>query len=399
MPPAHLRFVPSALPAGARSPASLAPILLAMGALFGVPIAGATIAAPAGSPGSGSDAARGSPGALAAQTVEVSVERENLRQEPMGKRLASVNGGTRLRVVGRDGRWRQVVLEGWIWTPSVASTNRGGHDLVVSADGGENLRAGPDAGADVLARLLEGFLLTRLEEQGDWTRVRRTAWMWAPSLRAVEDGDGGGTGAGAAGAPPAGAEEGGEGTGDDPDAAGAAAGDVAEDHRVVEGGPARVHASPEGDTVGVAHRGTDLTVLGRQGDWIRVRLEGWVRGADLVPPDSASAARELSPEQLRTRPDRYRGRRVRWTVQYISLERAEAARTDFYEGEPFMLVRPVAGEGTGFVYLAVPPELLSRVEELRPLQQVAVLGRVRTGRSALMGAPVLDLLELRPVTR
>ncbi len=359
MAPAHLRPAPSDLASGARRAAALAPLLVA------------AIAVPAGP----------SADTLEAQTVEVSVGEENLRQEPMGKRLATVNGGTRLRMVGRDGRWRQVVLEGWIWTPSVAATDRGGHDLVVSADGGENLRAEPGADATVLARLLEGFLLTGVEDRGDWTRVRRTAWMWAPSLTTVSEGDA--SGEGDAGA------DGGDDEGE------AAAGDVAEDHRVVEGGAARVHASPEGDTLAVAWQGTDLTVLGRQGDWIRVRLEGWVRGSDLVPPDSASAARALSPEQLRTHPDRYRGRRVRWTVQFISLERAEAARTDFYEGEPFMLARPVSGEGTGFVYLAVPPELLSRVEELRPLQQVAVLGRVRTGRSALMGAPVLDLLEVR----
>lgn len=333
-----------------------------------------------------------SSGGLEAQTVEVTVERENLRQEPMGKRLATVNRGTRLRVVGRDGRWRQVVLEGWIWTPSVSATDRGGHDLVVSADGGENLRSEPSARADVLARLLEGFLLTGLEERGDWTRVRRTAWMWAPSLRSV---DGGGT------AEPEGGAEADRG----PEESGGAEGppeappeddeDAGADHRVVEGGPARVYASPGGDTVAVAGRGTDLAVLGRQGEWIRVRLDGWVRASDLVPPDSASAARELTPERLRTHPERYRGRRVRWTVQFVSLERAEAARTDFYEGEPFVLARPAVGEGTGFVYLAVPPELLSRVEALRPLQEIHVLGRVRTGRSALMGAPVLDLLELR----
>lgn len=323
------------------------------------------------------------PGPLAAQTVEVTAERENLRQEPMGKRLATVERGTRMRVVGRDGRWRQVVLEGWIWTPSVSATNRGGHDLVVSADGGENLRSEPSARATILARLLEGFLLTQLETRGEWTRVRRSAWMWAPSL---SEASGGATGRPAS---EAGGEE--EAAGEAAEAAGEGDG---EDHRVVEGAPTRVHASPDGDTLAVASPGTDLTVLERRGDWLRVRLDGWVRASDLVAPDSASVARALKPEELRAHPDRYRGRRVRWTVQYISLERAEAARTDFYEGEPFVLARPVAGEGTGFVYLAVPPELVSRVEALRPLEEIHVLGRVRTGRSALMGAPVLDLLEL-----
>jgi hypothetical protein len=44
--------------------------------------------------------------------------------------------------------------------------------------------------------------------------------------------------------------------------------------------------------------------------------------------------------------------------------------------------------------VAVPPELLPEVNALRPLQMMDVLGRVRTGRSALMGHPVLDLIAL-----
>ena len=47
------------------------------------------------------------------------------------------------------------------------------------------------------------------------------------------------------------------------------------------------------------------------------------------------------------------------------------------------------------MYIAVPPELLPQVESLRSLQTLEVLGRVRTGRSALMGVPILDLIALR----
>ncbi|MEJ2320300.1 MAG: hypothetical protein P8Y21_13285 [Gemmatimonadales bacterium] len=78
-------------------------------------------------------------------------------------------------------------------------------------------------------------------------------------------------------------------------------------------------------------------------------------------------------------------------VQFVSLETAEAVRTDFYEGEPFILAR-APDPSDGFVYLAVPPELLPIVEELPPLEMIEILARVRTGRSAIMGAPVLDLL-------
>jgi len=332
------------------------------------------------------------PGALPGQTAEVAVDEENFRLEPMGKRLATVNGGTRVQVRGSQGRWRQVTLEGWIWAPSVSSSDRPGYDVVVSADGGENLRVEPDPEARVAARLLEGFLLQRIRERGDWVRVRRTAWMWAPSLRIAGSG-GGGDGA-AVGGEESGAEERGGGQGGEPGGTGGA--EAPSDRLVVEERPASLFVSPGGDTLAVARAGTDLTVLAREGEWARVRMEGWVRTSGLVRPDSASATGELSLSDLKANPGEYEGRRVRWTVQFISLERAEPERTDFYEGEPFILARPTAGS-QGFVYIAVPPERVSRVEELRPLQRIQVVGRVRTGRSKLMGAPVLDLVELRPL--
>lgn len=314
-----------------------------------------------------------------AQTARVSADRETLRLEPGGKTLATVNRGTSLAIVGSQGRWRQVVVSGWIWAPSVASTDRGGYDLVVSADGGENLRARPSAKADIEARLLEGFLLQKTGEQGSWVHVRRTAWMSGSSLETSGGGEGtGAAGAGAGGAP----------------AARPPGPDSLPTRLVVKGSPARLFVSPRGDTVAVARPGADLRVLERQGEWTRVRLEGWIRSSDLVPADSAAASTSLTPADLRANPGQYVGREVRWNVQFIALEKAEAVRTDFYEGEPFVLAR-TPSPAESFVYLAVPPGLVSEVEGLRPLQSIQVVGRVRTGRSALMGAPVLDLLEIR----
>jgi len=89
------------------------------------------------------------------------------------------------------------------------------------------------------------------------------------------------------------------------------------------------------------------------------------------------------------------GRLVTWELQFVSLEEAEAVRTDFYEGEPFLLTRPVGDESTRFVYVAVPPEALVTSRGLTPLERVTVVGRIRTGASALTGAPILDLVELR----
>jgi hypothetical protein len=102
---------------------------------------------------------------------------------------------------------------------------------------------------------------------------------------------------------------------------------------------------------------------------------------------------DLTLEDLSQNPEGHQGRVVDWELQFVSREEAERIRTDFYEGEPFLLTRAVA-EGRSFVYVAVPPERLAEVEGLIPLERIRVVGRIRTGATALTGNPILDLLEL-----
>ena len=325
-----------------------------------------------------------------AQSVRLTVPEENFRKEPRvasGNRLATVLEGAVMDLEGRDGRWNRVTLEGWIWKPSVSHDDRQGMDLVVSKAGGENLREAPDAGARRLAILERGMLLDSLEASGNWLRVRRTAWIWSGSVSDIAARSEAEQEPPAAGdAPPVEVSEGG-------DRAPAAALSLP-DRLVVSDAAVRLLVSPDGDTVAVLRPGADVAVLARQGEWARVRLEGWVWEPATLPSDSAAATDSLTAADLRANPEQYVGRRVRWSLQYVSLERAEAVRTDFYEGEPFLLARPL-DRSQGFVYIAVPPELLAEAERLRPLQTIEVLGRVRTGRSALMGVPILDLLALR----
>jgi hypothetical protein len=332
------------------------------------------------------------PGLLGAQSVRLTVPEENFRKEPRvssGNRLATVLEGAVLDVVGRQGRWHQAALAGWIWKPSVATDQRDGFDLVVSKPGGENLREAPDAESRRAAILERGMLLDSLEARGNWVRVRRVAWIWSGSVtetggHAVTD------------PPPVDVEPGtGVPAGDEaPVPAAPSSANALPERLVVSEAPVVMLVSPEGDTVATLKTGADVAVVSRQGEWARVRLEGWVREQSTLPLDSAAASDSLTAEDLRTNPEQYVGRRVLWSVQYVSLERAEAVRTDFYEGEPFILARP-ADRSQGFVYIAVPPELLPQVESLRPLQILEVLGRVRTGRSALMGVPILDLIALQ----
>ena len=317
------------------------------------------------------------------QSVRVSVPEENFRKEARvtsSNRLATVFEGAVLGVESRQARWILATLEGWIWTPSLSATDRDGFDLVVSAPGGENLREAPDGEARRVARLLRGMLLDQVERRGNWTLVRRSAWLWSESVVEVE--------ADRAAAPalpdatPAEADDG----------PAAAAAELPE-RIVVTGSSVQMLVSPSGDTLASLMPEADLEVLARQGSWARVRLEGWVWVPSTVPADSILAGADLRPQDVAANPDQYRGRQVSWRLQFVSVERAEPAREDFYEGEPFILARALDGD-QGFVYVAVPPELLPDVNALRPLQRIEVLGRIRTGRSVLMGVPVLDLVAL-----
>lgn len=309
---------------------------------------------------------------LTAQVVRVTVPEENFRKEPSASsnnRLATVLEGTRLAVREQQGRWILGELEGWIWAPSVESTDRDGFDLIVSKTGGENLRREPDADAPRAAILMQGMLLDSLDADGEWRRVRRAAWVWSASTAETDE----------AALPPEVAEQ--------PDTRTPSPAD-----RIVVGsGSAGLLVSPDGDTAAVVGPGTDLEVLARDGAWTRVRLEGWVSEASTLPPDSATG--EFSVADLRANPEQFRGRRVEWTLRFVALQRAEAIRTDFYEGEPYFLANPPS-RSRDLVYVAVPPELLPAVEEFAALQTVDIVGRVRTGRSQT-GVPILDLIAFR----
>ncbi len=304
------------------------------------------------------------------------VAEENFRKSPNGKPLATVFGGSALQVVSLQGNWVEVELSGWIWGPAVAKTDRQGYDLAVRTSGGANLRLTPNG--KILGRLLEGFLLRRLGSSAKWVQVSRQGWVWAASLDLTSLASSPAATAGQA--PASGAVE-----TDDGDEA---------THLLTAPGHLPVHATPDGDTLAVIRPGARTEILGRAGDWIRIRLDGWVYGpAALDSLVNLADTGDLTPALLRADPGRYKGALIRWHVQFVSLRQAEPARSDFEEGEPFILARGPQGD-VGFVYLAVPDGLLEVVERLEPLEFVTVVGRVRTGRSTLLGSPVIDLTDV-----
>lgn len=308
-----------------------------------------------------------------AQDVGRTRVEENFRRRPNGLVLGRVTAGATVAVVSRKDRWLQVDLDGWMWMRSLQATDRPGFDVVVTAAEGENLRARPSG--PLVARLVRGTLLEEVERVPGWVHVRRRGWLWGPSVEATEA---------AAGASAANA--------------GAAAGERAASKPRPEivaasAGGSVVLTAPDGDTLARTAPGVDLEVVSRRGNWARVRIEGWTWLLPSPPPDQAGAAAELTPAKLAEEPDEWLGRVVTWSLQFISLEHAERVRTDFLEGEPFLLTRYGAAGGP-FVYVAVPPDWLAAARALVPLERVVVTGRIRTGASALTGTPILDLISL-----
>ena len=294
---------------------------------------------------------------------------ENLRAEPQGSIIGRLRPGASFSVVAVEDRWVQLDVEGWMWTASLRTTDRSDFPLSVSAAPSENLRREPQG--EILAVLVESTLLEELEEVTGWKRVRRRAWVWGESVDVDLE------------VPPR-----------DAPRSTAPQGVGAESWRSGRGG-APLLSAPDGDTLARTEPGANLRILAREGNWVRVRLEGWTWAPIGEYPDAGdmSPVSDITPDEVGQDPGAYRGRVVSWDLQFVSLERAEKVRTDFFEGEPFLLAR-TSTSGSSFVYVAVPPDRISEVEGLIPLERINVVGRIRTGAAALTGNPIIDLLEI-----
>jgi hypothetical protein len=152
---------------------------------------------------------------------------------------------------------------------------------------------------------------------------------------------------------------------------------------------ADVRASPDGAVVGSIIAPGTIIPLARERGWVRVRMEGWVRESDLLPVDSTLRT-ALSAADLRADSEGAKGKLVRWRVEVLAFQRADALRRDLTLNEPYLLARGPAGENA-MLYLAVPPSLVNDAKAILPLTVVQITARVRTGRSSPTNVPILDI--------
>jgi hypothetical protein len=150
--------------------------------------------------------------------------------------------------------------------------------------------------------------------------------------------------------------------------------------------------APDSTAIGSLEAGQPLRITARAGEWVRIEAQAWVRENEIRLTDSAILT-GLSAAELRGAPAEFRGKLLRWTIQYLSLQTADELRPDFQPGQKYILARGPAPE-YAFVYVIVPPERLVDVQKLEPLASVQIVARVVNGRSQYLANPILELVEL-----
>jgi hypothetical protein len=313
-----------------------------------------------------------------------------IHREPKGLLLARTVAAS--PVVVRDARtgWSQFRLEGWVSSSLLKADRRSGFDVAVTA---ENVRLREEPSGREIARLEEGMLLDKLEEKGNWTRVRRTVWADSDALRASRATAVASRESQAESqarrldsiqayvAPPAPQAP--------PVVASGATQSTNERIELLRATP--LMSQPEGVQLAALNSGMTGRVVSRTGDWVRVQLEGWVREEDLKSASGALVG--VTAAEIRANPERYVGQSIEWRLQYISAAMADELRPEMPPGQPYLLARGPLPE-TGFVYLMLSREDATRIQALPALTELTVRARVRAARSKFLATPVLQLEAL-----
>jgi hypothetical protein len=316
---------------------------------------------------------------LAAQATVTAASR--LRAEPRGTPVATVLRGTPVRVEARVGDFTRVTLEGYLHRDLIGG-RRQSFARSVRAPSGARLRAAPNARSRTVAMLRDGMGITEISRSGQWVHVRRNAWIASSLLRVdpAEDARELATSTGSVDTTP-------------PDPPAPAAQSSPPSEALTPLRETVIRVAPEGDSIGEVGPGAVLVPLARDRDWVRVRVEAWVRENELRAMDSTIMTR-MSAADLRADPEGTRGVMLRWNVQVLSpIQRADVLRRELAQDEPYLIARGPDQE-SALLYLAVPPSLLEVAGAMTPLTNVVITARVRTGRSAPVGVPILDLLSI-----
>ena len=275
---------------------------------------------------------------------------------PGSQALGTLVAGAEVLPGRTSGRSVEVTIQGWITARSLGPLNRDGFNAVATR--AESLRDTPNG--TTIARLMNGVGFIRSDTQGDWVRVRRTAWI---DQRAVQGG---------ISAPAAVVPEG-------PD-------------RVEVGRRTPLSLTPNGSTLGAVDSGAFARLIARSGGWSRIQVEAWVPDSALstTPPGVLVG---LTQAEIRADPARYVGQVVQWRLQFVSLQKADELRPEIPEGASYLLTRGPLPE-PGFVYVVIPADQRAKFEALPALKELLVRGIIRSASTKYLPTPVLDLVAV-----
>ena len=341
--------------------------------------------------------------ARAQQTAVIDKPDQPLFGEIGGARLGQLTQGASFAAGTSRQNHTQITLEGWIFRASLRPAGRDGHPLAVSRAPAENLRDAPNG--RVLAQLVEGFLLDTLDRRGQWIHVRRQVWVANSALRApaaaTRPAAQQPAPATASATPPASRPSSSPASRPTPSPAsgpppspgsGSGPQPPVDPQRAVVRRRMQLFRAPDSSAIGQLEAGTPVRITARAGEWVRVESQAWVRANEIRASDS-SIITGLSAAELRGAPDEFKGRLLRWTIQFLALQTADELRADFQPGQKYILARGPAPE-YAFVYILVPADRMADVERLEPLATVTVVARVVNGRSTYLANPILELVDL-----
>jgi hypothetical protein len=323
---------------------------------------------------------------IRAQEVREISTATRLYKEPSGIALASLPAGTAVEPKRTRGNWREVEIEGWIFSRSVGPTRREGFDLVVTAPAGENIRRTPNG--DIVGRVRSGTLLFKEEVKNGWTRFRRVGWVPQNAVASRPS---------AVRPEPVAAVQ--------PDSPSAVQAYVAPAQGAApqpQGNPVAtdraevaretpVFAAPEGGQYGTLQPGASARVLGRSGEWARVQFEGWIRENDLKEASDGSLS-GITAAEVRTDPARYVGRTVDWRVELIAVQEADELRPEMPKGQKYLLTRGPLPE-PGFVYVTVTEAQAVEFRAQQALQELTLRVILKAPRTRFLATPVVELVS------
>lgn len=125
---------------------------------------------------------------FAADYLSITTDNANVRTGPGTNYPASMElfQGYPLKIVKKQGEWYKITDfekdTGWVHKSIVKKAD----SVIVNAKKSINMRSGPSTKNSIVADVERGVVLTRVSQEGKWTKVRHssgtTGWVYTPLL-------------------------------------------------------------------------------------------------------------------------------------------------------------------------------------------------------------------------